>query len=66
MPSVNEWDAVVGWGFVDAGNSKPHAFISGNSGLIDLNAFLPPDSGWVLERAFGVNNFGDVVGYGET
>ncbi len=30
----------------------------------DLNDFLPPDSGWVLRSAEGINERGQIVGYG--
>jgi probable HAF family extracellular repeat protein len=31
---------------------------------IDLNSFLAPDSGWVLTSAEGINERGDIVGFG--
>ncbi len=42
-----------------------HAFLWEDGTMYDLNDFLPPDSGWlVLERAYGINNKGQIVGYG--
>lgn len=42
-----------------------HAFIYRDGGLIDLNSLIPPDSGWVLITAWGVNNAGEIVGNGK-
>jgi probable HAF family extracellular repeat protein len=33
-------------------------------GMIDLNTLLPPDSGWVLIAAWGVNDKGQIAGVG--
>lgn len=35
-----------------------------NAAPIDLNTFLPADSGWVLRSAEGINAQGDIVGFG--
>lgn len=35
-----------------------------NGELKDLNSLIPTDSGWDLTWAFGVNNRGQIVGYG--
>jgi probable HAF family extracellular repeat protein len=32
--------------------------------LRDLNDLIPPDSGWVLQRATGINNAGQITGMG--
>ena len=32
--------------------------------MVDLNSDLPAGSGWVLNEADGINNLGQVVGYG--
>lgn len=37
---------------------------SETTGMIDLNTFLPADSGWVLIRARGINELGQIVGFG--
>jgi len=31
----------------------------------DLNDLLSPNSGWVLHVALGINDFGQIVGWGE-
>ncbi len=35
-----------------------------NGNLINLNTFAPTSSGWVFYNATGINNNGDIVGYG--
>ncbi len=35
-----------------------------NGEAIDLNTLVPPGSGWVLQSAEGINERGDIVGYG--
>ena len=34
-------------------------------GMRDLNALIPPDSGWTLEVATGINDRGEIVGWGD-
>lgn len=41
-----------------------HAFLYSNGSMHDLNDALPPSSGWVLEAAASVNDFGEIVGSG--
>ena len=43
---------------------KEHAFLYENGTLADLNASIPSDSGWELGWAFGINNRGQIAGYG--
>jgi hypothetical protein len=40
------------------------AFLFWNDGFVDLNALIPPDSGWQLVEARDVNESGVVVGWG--
>lgn len=35
-----------------------------NGEVHDLNDLIPPDTGWVLERAEGINDRGQIVGFG--
>ena len=44
--------------------NKQHAFIYENGRIVDLNGLIQQDSGWRLTWAFGVNNHGQIVGYG--
>jgi|GEM_PF-1382351 len=47
-----------------------HAFIASLTpgalgyGGLDLNSLLPPNSGWILTSATGINDAGQIVGYG--
>ena len=46
-------------------NDTDHAFRwTQASGMIDLNTLLQPNSGWVLVDAYGVNDTGQITGYG--
>ncbi|HLK59317.1 MAG TPA: hypothetical protein VKU00_22345, partial [Chthonomonadaceae bacterium] len=41
-----------------------HAFIYAAGQMTDLNSYLPPNSGWELIQATGINRSGQIVGYG--
>ena len=41
-----------------------HAFLHVQGRLLDLNALIPAGTGWVLERASGLNDHGQIVGRG--
>ncbi len=45
-------------------NSTYHAFIYDGGAMHDLNDLLPLDPDWVLESAQGINDAGQIVGYG--
>jgi uncharacterized membrane protein len=45
-------------------DSLAHAFLWQNGTMYDLNAFLPGNSGWILQCATGINDSGQIVGYG--
>ena len=45
-------------------NLEQHAVLWKNNKLIDLNSLLPPNSGWLLTQANGINNRGQFVGGG--
>ena len=61
---LNNAGDVVGTS-VDA-SGLPHAvaWLGGGGAINDLNALIPPTSGWTLESASAINNGGDIVGYG--
>ena len=62
--SLNDADEVVGaYGpFFDA----DRAFVwSAENGFHDLNDWLPAGSGWKLQVATGINDKGEIVGFGE-
>jgi probable HAF family extracellular repeat protein len=35
-----------------------------NGTIYNLNDLIPPDSGWVLAQAYGINDQGEIVGFG--
>jgi probable HAF family extracellular repeat protein len=41
-----------------------HAFLFSGGVMQDLNALIPADSGWVLTGAYGINDYGQIVGAG--
>jgi probable HAF family extracellular repeat protein len=53
---VGEFD-LPGGGFLDA-------FVYSNGVAMDLNSLIDPNSGWLLTSAMGVNDAGQIVGYG--
>lgn len=60
---INLGGDVVG-SFYDA-DFNPRAFLYTEAwGMVDLNGFLDPDSGWVLQKARGINDGRTIVGIG--
>jgi probable HAF family extracellular repeat protein len=68
--ALNDSGVVVGeseFEFDFGGSTTPesHAFIYTPDGdMVDLNDLIPANSGWILESATGINNKGQIVGYG--
>lgn len=60
--AVNNPGAAVGWAETAAG--ERHAFIWRDGVLSDLNATIPPGTGWVLQAATGINSVGQIAGWG--
>lgn len=61
---LNNLRQVVGYS-VDAQNTAQLAFAyEANAGMKDLNSFLPEDSGWILRSANGINDRGQITGWG--
>jgi len=42
-----------------------HAVVFRHDAPVDLNTLIPPNRGWVLTEATGVNDAGQIVGYGK-
>jgi probable HAF family extracellular repeat protein len=59
--AINSSSQVVG--NVDDCISVEHASLWSGGRLIDLNVFVPPDSGVVLEEADFINDQGEIIGY---
>ena len=65
---INDQGQVVGWSGCDFSGKGPardaYAFLWQDGQLFDLNTLIPPDTGWTLGRANGINNHGQIVGSG--
>jgi probable HAF family extracellular repeat protein len=63
---VNNAGEIVGYAakFFGSPTSGGAAMLWRNGGAIDLNTLVPHRSGWVLQSAEGINDRGDIVGYG--
>jgi probable HAF family extracellular repeat protein len=46
------------------GFSGGSAFLYSGGAMIDLNTLIPTNSGWTLEEATGINDSGQICGYG--
>ena len=61
--AINNQGQIVG--FADAPSGSPqHAFLYCAGMMTDLNDLIDPTSGWTLEYAAGINDNGQIVGYG--
>jgi|SRR5215831_1359549 len=62
--AINDQCLAVGYSII-ADQTNEHAFIwSQATGMLDLNSKIPPNSGWVLTLATGINASGQIVGQG--
>lgn len=63
--AINQQGQIVGsWWPANKGHLESHALLWVDGKLHDLNDTLPKDSGWFLISARGINNHGQIVGYG--
>ncbi len=60
---INSGGQVVGQASVTNGIGTA-AFIYSGGVMSDLNTLIPPDSGWMLEVATGINDRGQIIGTG--
>lgn len=60
---INSVDQVVGRCNLFNGSGS-RAFLYSGGVLMDLNSLLPPGSGWTLQDARGINDAGQIVGFG--
>ena len=58
---INAHDQIVG---TFGSYTNPHAFLFTGDQLLDLNSLTPANSGWTLLSATGINDQGQIVGYG--
>jgi probable HAF family extracellular repeat protein len=62
---MNNLDQVVGTLVFDPSDgTKNHGFLFTDGVMIDVNSLLPANSGWVLRDAQGINDLGQIVGFG--
>jgi probable HAF family extracellular repeat protein len=61
--AVNSFGEVVGDAYT-AGNTAQHAYLYDGTAMRDLNSLIPAGSGWVLQYATGINDAGQITGYG--
>jgi len=59
---INERGEVIGYS--RTAQNRQHACLWRNGGVIDLNSLVPPDAGWELSIARGINDQGLIVGDG--
>jgi probable HAF family extracellular repeat protein len=66
--AINNMSEVVGRSYIQypgMGNTQQHAFLwSEELGMLDLNGLIPMNSGWDLWLARGINNQGQIAGFG--
>jgi probable HAF family extracellular repeat protein len=61
--AISNNGVVVGWSYVIDGAFRAFRWTQAE-GMINLNTLLPPNSGWVLLEAYGVNDNGQITGNG--
>jgi probable HAF family extracellular repeat protein len=62
--ALNDLGQVVGFSTTASEPNTNHAFLFSNGVMVDLNTLIPPNSGWELRGAFGINDSGQIVGDG--
>jgi CSLREA domain-containing protein len=60
---INSTNAIAGYS-TTTGNFNPSGFVYRNNFMLDLNAAIPQNSGWHITEARGINDSGQIVGYG--
>lgn len=63
---VNARGQIVGHvsGFLGFPSIDGRAFVWQRGEMVDLNTLIPADAGWILRSAEGINEEGDIVGFG--
>jgi probable HAF family extracellular repeat protein len=59
--AINDSDQIVGTMRV-LGTISEHGFVYADGQMQDLNGLIPPDSGFIVTFAHGINNAGQIVG----
>lgn len=60
---INAGGSAVGYSWLP-GNDKWHAALYEGGLVMDLNSMIVPGSGWELQEAYGINDYGQIVGVG--
>lgn len=60
---INDDGLIVGF-VTNISGSPQSAFVWDDGVMTDLNTLIPADSGWVLQSAEGINDLGDITGFG--
>ena len=63
--AVNNLGDAVGFAEPGLNASGDHAVLFSGGQALDLNNFIPANSGWVLQSAGGINDAGEIIGQGE-
>ena len=64
---INDSNAIVGTADLasaDPAGNISHAFLYSGKSMVDANSLIPPNTGWELTSAFGINRNGVIVGEG--
>jgi probable HAF family extracellular repeat protein len=62
---INASGQVVGYSSPNDYNlATAHAFVDSNNTMTDLNSLIDPALGWILNSATGINDSGQIVGFG--
>ena len=61
---INNFGQVVGYGPTLPDSSINHALLYSGGSWFDLNSLVNPSSGWILGKAVGINDSGQIVGIG--
>lgn len=61
--AINTHRHVVGYG--RGADGSEHALLYRDNSVVDLNTLIDPASGWVLRKATGINDAGQIVGEGD-
>ncbi len=62
--AINNQGQIVGWLSINLSGSPEIAFIYDDGVMYDLNLLIPENSGWVLQTATDINDFGQITGNG--
>jgi probable HAF family extracellular repeat protein len=61
--AINSAGQVVGFAYTASGSQDAFLWVNGK-GMVDLNSLVPSGSGWELIDATGINDNGQIVGFG--